>query len=42
MRFIPLFELPQTEHFMVTWKAGKRKSAIFRPKAIQNYAAAAL
>jgi len=42
MRFIPLFKLRQTEHFMGTWKAGKTKeNSIFRPTAIQKYAAAA-
>jgi len=41
MRFIPLFKLLQTEHFVGTWKAGKTKeNRIFRPTAIQRYAAA--
>jgi len=26
MRFIPLFKLPQTEHYMVTWKSRKNKT----------------
>jgi len=44
MRLIPLFKLPQTEHFMDTWKAGRtetKEKSVFRPTAIQKYAAAA-
>jgi len=42
MRFIPLFKLPQTEYFMVTWESRKNKKKKFsRPAAIQKYATAA-